>query len=144
MIRKMFEHTSKTKAAINKWKEHNKLDKEINEKNYEKIFASIYAFRNVVNIIDAEILESDTSLIEKCVKITSPITISDGDINANIHLVNTTKYRTLAEVWAKLDDIRFPARASIEFIDEIKLRYANYMGFIYSIIDYDYITYEVE
>jgi len=145
MTKKMLERTDNIEKAIEKWElEHMPKTATIDENNYSKVFTSIFAFRGVVDIIDKEIAESDTSLLCRKVKATIPTTTSDGDITLKIRLVNTPKYKTFAEIWSELDDIHIPASVPQQFIDIIKLRYANYMGFIHSIIDYDYIIYEIE
>jgi len=145
MTKKMLERTDSIEKAIEKWEqEHMPKTASIDEDNYSKVFASIFAFRGVVDIIDKEIAENDTSLLCKKVKATIPAAVSDGDITLKIRLVNTPKYKTFAGRWDELDDIRVPASVPQQFIDIIKLRYANYMGFIHSIIDYDYIIYEIE
>lgn len=143
MTKKVFEYSEKVNGAITTWRDkHEKSTHSLDEKNFEITFASIYAFRSVIDIIDKEIAEDS---IEKDYKVT---TTPEGDITLKVQPGSSSKYKPLIDTWKKLDDIRFPASATkdleMKFIDVIKLRYANYMGFIHGIIDYNYIVYETE
>ena len=136
--------SAKINFAIDKWeKRHMPKTTSINGKNFEEVFASIYAFRSVIDIIDVAIADHIVSTArEELQKI--PFTTPVGNCTLEVKLSTNPKYKTLAETWAKLGDVHFPASASIDFSNIMKLRYANYMGFIHSIIEHDYVIYEIE
>ena len=132
------------KFFIKEWKEKNNrvLAEEIDEKNFERIFARIHSFRNIVLLIDKEFEESKQLSDWESIKVKTPT----GSIEVEVE--TTKKIHKLIDRWDKLDDLRLNSSTikdlEIKFFDMIRLKYANYMGFIYSIIDSDYVIYETD
>ncbi|MDR0287011.1 MAG: hypothetical protein LBI03_04790 [Clostridiales bacterium] len=129
--------------AVKKWKEkyENDLEK-LNINNYDKTFAAIYAFRSVVLLIDNEIEELERKTNWQTIKLQTP------GIEIPVQMQMNTKVHKLINRWDKLDDVGLQLSVikdlEIKFIDIMRLRYANYMGFINSIVYFDTIPYETD
>jgi len=142
MKKEKFYFNEDIQKAINQWKsKHLERACSFDHNHFEKVFTAIYAFRGVVDVIDEEIAgHCESSWEEVKLKTARGVT--------TIEIECAPKYKPLADTWSKLDDFHYTTTEAtnlgIEITTALKLRYANYMGFIHSIIDYDYIVYEKE
>jgi len=142
---KQITRSENIERAIGKWKEKNSklLKEEIKEKNFGRVFAEIYSFRSIVMLIDSEIEKVESKENWKSTKLVTP----DGEIELDVK-VKTTKYHKLIERWDKLEDVSINSTAAKElnmkFFDLMRLKFANYVGFIRGIIDFDYVIYETD
>lgn len=125
---------NKIEEAIKKWRHEfepiisNGCKKD--KFNWAEIFAAIYTFKYVVDIIDNvnEAIAEEKN--EKCV-------LKLPNCNeTEIEIVTKKKVakQKLADQWSKLDDIHLQQNQikdlQMNIDDVMKLRYANYMGFI--------------
>ena len=140
------------KNAIAQWKEKSGkyiLRNEPHlEDNLEKTFSAIYSFKSVIELIDTTIAD----LLNKNIyssSINNEFSAPNGSkINIKMEMALPKKHKRFIDKWNLLNDVHLSSSMikdmNIQFSDIVKLRYANYMGFIHSIIDFDYIIYETE
>ena len=139
---KIMTTSENVRAAIRRWQEtHEKgLPKKLDESNFERAFVAIYAFRNIILLIDMEMED------EKLETDWKPLKIETSNGEMEIKVETKVKLHRLIEKWDKLGEVGMSSSAikdlGIHFFDVIRLRYANYLGFIHSITDFDYVIYE--
>ena len=147
-IRINTEENSEILEALNQWKElHGRiLFQWINETNYDRIFSEIYVFRSIIVLIDQAIEQVQITPTEKQnIQVSTPY----GELDIALKVGKTKPIKLLSQ-WEKFDEVDLSfgqgKEMEITFLDVLRLRYANYVGFIQTILDFaslGYLVYEV-
>ena len=142
------EENSEILEALNQWKElHGRiLFQWINETNYDRIFSEIYVFRSIIVLIDQAIEQAHTIPADKqSIQVSTPY----GELDIALKVRKTKPIKFLSQ-WEKFEEVNLSFGHSKEievtFLDVLRLRYANYVGFIQTILDFaslGYLVYEV-
>jgi hypothetical protein len=133
------------KKALEKWGDAQRHARgKTNGKNFEKELSKLYSFASVVDTIDCEIQEFLNDRAEF-----SDTELKSGEDTFVVKKKTARKHKPFADEWRVLDDIKLSSLQMKEteqkLIDVLRLRAANYRGFISKIqnqIEREYLIFD--